>query len=110
MGRAEGRALRAHRPAIEAFHSDGTVEFAGGGRLQLDAVIFCTGFLYDIPFVQIPDFVPPVTRPAEAGTSCSCARIEDDSTHTPSPTRSPAHQQAEMDGARTAGQLKRRCS
>ena len=59
--------MLAHRPAIEAFHSDGTVEFAGGGRLQLDAVIFCTGFLYDIPFVQIPDFVPPVTRPDEAG-------------------------------------------
>ena len=74
MGRAEGRAVLAHRPAIEAFHSDGTVEFAGGGRLQLDAVIFCTGFLYDIPFVQIPDFVPPVTRPDEANISAWAAR------------------------------------
>ena len=64
---APGRAPLAHRGAIEALHSDGTVEFVGGERLAVDVVVLCTGYVYSIPFVQLPSFVPAVTTPPAAG-------------------------------------------
>ena len=60
---APGRCPLAHRGAIEALHADGTVEFVTGERLAVDVVVLCTGYVYDIPFVQLPLSVPAVTTP-----------------------------------------------
>ena len=73
---AAGRAPLAVRPAIEAFHPDGSVEFVGGCRVPIDAVVVCTGYVYDVPFVQLPSSVPAVPTPTAAAAAGSGAAVE----------------------------------
>ena len=42
---------RMHRE-VEELLADGTVRFCGGGACRADAVVLCTGYRYDFPFLD----------------------------------------------------------
>eukprot|EP01032_Pedospumella_encystans_P011056 gene11056-12889_t len=44
-------------PGISSFQEDGEVLFTNGAKHRIDAILWCTGYLYDFPFLK-KDYVP----------------------------------------------------
>jgi thioredoxin reductase len=41
-----------HRHGLKECHSDGSIEHTNGDKVSYDVIIWCTGYLYDMPFLE----------------------------------------------------------